>query len=489
MPSHSLTELLWHGILFLSLSLFPAFSSGSIGPSCSGDFPSVIRAEMSDNLWASNSTLAQQRGIFLWVGQQNWDTAHNNQTQPYPMLTVLSTFYNETYISTTSDGSQDLPCPNSYTYNSDWSFSTPLSDEPDYYTYTTSMTCPGFYDLSTSVPLYYQSSANFTGSPESSPIAKSLASISPKYAPSLLSLVEPQHYLDSSSSTQPMSINAFYDNAQTVYGLVSSHTNQLLGLGLNSTVLTSLYNTGWIASRSLGLYYGVPQSSSDDSSTVRNGTVILGGYSTSRLLGNFSTETYPIGKFTLPKQCPWEISVSSVSVGSRTLISNPFTACIEPSELFLALPHSSYTGSLPSSSANYTITLSNGLVVEIPSDLANTRELTDEDMNSPILGVPFLSQVYLWADYQTRELYTGLANHTDAYLVGSEDIQCVEHGSDVGDLGWAVGSSSQDGGSATSSAVGSMATGSKSAGVQGRVDGTVALGCILGTMIGMASIL
>jgi hypothetical protein len=286
-----------------------------------------------------------------------------------------------------------------------------------------------------------------------------------------------------------MSINAFYDNAQTVYGLVSSHTNQLLGLGLNSTALTSLYNTGWIASRSLGLYYGVPQSSSDDSSTVRNGTVILGGYSNSRLLGNFSTETYTIGKFMLPKQCPWEVSVSSVSVGSTTLISTPFKACIEPSELFLALPPASYTGSLPSSSANYTITLSNGLVVEIPSDLANTRELTDEDMNSPILGVPFLTQVYLWADYQTRELYTGLANHTDAYLVGSEDIQCVEHGSDVGDLGWAVGSSSQDGGSATSSALGSMATGSKSVGVKGRVDGTVALGCVLGMMVGMASIL
>lgn len=41
---------------------------------------------MSDNLWSSNSTLAQQRGLFLWVGEQNWDTAHNNQTQPYPLL-------------------------------------------------------------------------------------------------------------------------------------------------------------------------------------------------------------------------------------------------------------------------------------------------------------------------------------------------------------------------------------------------------------------
>jgi len=489
MPSLSLTESLRHGFLLLSLSLFPQFSSGSIGSSCSGDFPSVIRAEMSDNLWAANSTLAQQRGIFLWVGQQNWDTARNNQTQPYPMLTVLSTLYNETYISTTSDGSQDLPCPNSYTYNSDWSFDTPFSDEPDYYTYTTSMTCPGFYDLSTSVPLYYQTTSNFTGSPESGPVTKSLAPISPKYVPSLLSLVEPQHYLDSPSSPQPMSINTFYDNALTVYGLVSSHTNQVLGLGLNSTVIASLYNTGWIASRSLGLYYGIPQSSNDDSSSIRNGTVIFGGYSTSRLLGNFSTDTYPIGKFTLPKQCPWEVSVSSVSVGSATLISTPFKACIEPSELYLALPAASFIGSPPNIPANYTVKLSNGLVIDIPPELASTRELTDEDMNSPILGVPFLSQVYLWADYQTRELYTGLANHTDAYLVGSEEIQCVEHDSDVGDLGWAVGSSSQSGGSATSSAVGSQRTGTKSAGVRSGVDWAIALGCLLGAIMGMISML
>ncbi|KAH8800040.1 hypothetical protein F5882DRAFT_457745 [Hyaloscypha sp. PMI_1271] len=372
---------------------------------------------MSDNLWASNTTLAQQRGVFLWVGQQNWDTAHNNQTQPFPLLTVLSTLYNETYISTTADGSQDLPCPNSYTYNSDWTMESDYWEGSSYYTYNTSMTCHGFYDLSTS----------------------------PEY-------------------TNVFSVNGFYSNALSVYAFVPSHTNQLLGLGLNSTLLTSLYNAGWIASRSLGLYYGVPSPSE-----VRNGTLILGGYSTSRLLGNFSAQTYPIGKFTLPKQCPWEVSVSSVAVGGTPIISKPFTACIEPSELSLALPPVSFTGSLPSASANYTITLSNGLAVEIPPDLANTRELTAEDMDSPTLGVPFLSQVYLWADYQTRELHTGLANHSDAYLVGREEIQCVDHGSELGDLGWAVGSSSDVTGTATSR-VGKSTGTAKSAGVRRGLD-------------------
>jgi hypothetical protein len=431
---------------------------------------------MSDNLWASNSTLAQQRGVFLWVGQQNWDKAHNNQTQPFPLLTVLSTLYNETYISTTADGSQDLPCPNSYTYNSDWTMESDYWEGSSYYTYNTSMTCHGFYDLSTSVPLYYETPSNFTGSPESGPATSSLSPLSPKYAPQLLSLVEPEHFLQP-EYTNVFSVNGFYSNALSVYGFVPSHTNQLLGLGLNSTLLTSLYNAGWIASRSLGLYYGVPSPSE-----VRNGTLILGGYSTSRLLGNFPAQTYPIGKFTLPKQCPWEVSVSSVAMGGTPIISKPFTACIEPSELSLALPPASLASSLPSASANYTITLSNGLVVEIPPDLANTRELTAEDMDSPTLGVPFLSQVYLWADYQTRELHTGLANHSDAYLVGREEIQCVDHGSELGDLGWAVGSSSDVTGTTTSS-VGKSTGTAKSAGVRRGLDV-----CVIGGALGMVGI-
>jgi hypothetical protein len=417
---------------------------------------------MSDNLWSSNSTLAQQRGVFLWVGQQNWDTAHNNQTQQFPLLTVLSTLYNETYISTTSDGSQDQACPNSYTYNSDWTMDSDYWKGSSYYTYSTSMTCHGYYDLSTSAPVYYQTASNFTGSPESQLITNSQSSSSPKYAQSYLTLVEPEHYFERSSSTSPITVNGFYSNARTVYGFVPSHTNQFLGIGLNSTILASLYNTGWIASRSLGLYYGVPSSSASE---VRNGTLILGGYSKSRLLGNFSSQTYPIGKFTLPRLCPWEVSVSSVSVGDTTIISTPFTACIEPSELSLALPTASFTGLPPSGSPSLTIMLSNGLTVSIPSELAKTRELTAEDMNSSILGVPFLSQVYLWADYQERALHTGLANHTDAYLVGREDIQCVEHAGDVGNLGFAVGSSGEVTGIVTSSAGTSTGT-AKSAGVR-----------------------
>jgi hypothetical protein len=104
------------------------------------------------------------------------------------------------------------------------------------------------------------------------------------------------------------------------------------------------------------------------------------------------------------------------------------------------------------------------------------RKLTAEDMNAPILGVPFLSQVYLFADYQARLLYTGLADHGDAYLVGREEIQCVEHSREVGDLGWAQGAS----GTPTSSVAGSKTTGTKNDGMRKGVDRRTVVACIIG---------
>ncbi len=83
-------------------------------------------------------------------------------------------------------------------------------------------------------------------------------------------------------------------------------------------------------------------------------------------------------------------------------------------------------------------------------------------------------------------MYTGLANHTDVYLVRDDDIQCVEHTSDVGDVGWAVGSQgSTVSGTVTSSAAGSQETGKKSAAVRGEVHGVVVVGFVLGSVLGL----
>jgi hypothetical protein len=66
----------------------------------------------------------------------------------------------------------------------------------------------------------------------------------------------------------------------------------------------------------------------------------------------------------------------------------------------------------------------------------------EEDADqSPILGIPFLSQVYLYADYQEKTLSTGLANNTLKYPTTPDQLQCIEHANSTNDLGWAIGSS------------------------------------------------
>jgi hypothetical protein len=203
-----------------------------------------------------------------------------------------------------------------------------------YYTYNPSMTCHGYYDLTTSVPLNYQNTSSFIGSPESASVTTSLSSLSPKYATTSLTLVELETYLNSGQST-PTTINSFYETS-TLYGFLSSHASQVLGLGLNSTFLSILYNRGFMASRSMGVYYGIPSS---DPSALRNGSLILGGYSTSRLLGNFSSQSYQIGAFTPPKACPWEVDVSSVSLDSTTILSTPLQLASSPPKSRSPFPH------------------------------------------------------------------------------------------------------------------------------------------------------
>jgi hypothetical protein len=67
----------------------------------------------------------------------------------------------------------------------------------------------------------------------------------------------------------------------------------------------------------------------------------------------------------------------------------------------------------------------------------------------------------LFADYQERELYTGLANHTNAYLVGRKVIQCVERANGTGDLGFAVASSTSTGSGAQSTGAGKKNAGER----------------------------
>ena len=287
-----------------------------------------------------------------------------------------------------------------------------------------------------------------------------------------MQLVLPETYIPSGASS-PGTTVGHYGTGNQIFGFVDQHEEQVLGLELNSTFLNALYDGGYIASRSVGLYYGVPATVSSD--LERNGSMVLGGYSTSRLQGNFSSQTYPIGAWKLPRHCLWEIDISKITSGSEAATAQ-FPACIEPSELSLVLPATIYSQlSSSGNSSDLTIALSNGLIATIPSSLVPMRAVTDADQ-SPILGAPFLSQFYIYADYQDKTLSVGLANNTVSILVGGDTLQCVEHSNSTGDLGWAVGSPVDLTSSSTSTTSGSRSTSTgKSSGAAGRLEGGMRL--------------
>ncbi|KAH8820273.1 hypothetical protein F5884DRAFT_763369 [Xylogone sp. PMI_703] len=411
-----------HFISVVTVLVFslPRSSRGWLSGHCSGDFidiPDVLRIGLMPNIWASNQSLTALLGFPLWLGEIS-----------YPVLPVLSTLHNNTYISTSSAGSRDEPCPPTYTYAGGSYFPN--------YTYGPEMICHDYYNF-TLPPLFTSDSPNFTGSPEDLSVASSLRSASARYGLLGSRLVTPYISLQSPPGVGSITSNSYYSMAPQVFGFVSRHEDQVLGLGLNSTLLNTLYSGGYIASRSVGLWYGIPSS---DPNIARNGSIVFGGYSASRLLGGFANQTYPIGAWQLPRHCLWEIKVARVSSGPTVISSNEFGACVEPSEPSLVLPSALYNQlSSDSSSSDVGIKLSNGLNITIPSSLISIRPVTDDDQ-SPILGIPFLSQVLLFADYQERTLSIGLANNTQPLLIGSDNVVCVEHSNTTGYLGWAVGS-------------------------------------------------
>ncbi|PVH84938.1 hypothetical protein DL98DRAFT_511883 [Cadophora sp. DSE1049] len=473
MPPHSFNRLHFKdAILLLSLA-FPALSTAR-GPGVCDDptFGSdILRFELSPNPWTLNSSLSSQRGTYLWIGVQYEGGSQKPPGQPYPLVAALSTAYNQTYIATTSTGSKDTPCPNSYTYDENYD-STSWDNE---YTFNTSFTCHGYYDLETSAPIYFETSSNFTGSPENALTTAAVKAADVKYGTAYTNLVLPQHYYSSNVQGRIFSSIAHYDsfgsNATAgkgaMLGFVDTSEQQVLGLGLNSTFMKYFYESGRTASRSIGLYYGVPAGAG--SGLERNGTMILGGYSKSRVQGDLLEETYPVGAFKLARQCPWEVDVASMAVSGQEISKSSFMACVEPHEAALVLPQPVYQGLQGSDSADVTITLSNGLNITIPSTLVSFREESDAD-KSPILGAPFLSQVYVFADYQAKTLSVGLANNTMAYTEGPDELQCVSHNITDGDLGWAIGSQAAYEASKTSSSSPSAtatAEGKKNAGVRG----------------------
>lgn len=482
MPSHSFLKTLHKTAIFLSVfSLLPSPTTAWLNGSCTSDpsFPDILRFELSPNAWSDNTTLQSQRGVFLWVGQQNWYMPSLNlYPVNYPLLTILSTSHNGTYISTSVTGSQAAPCPNSYTGISNFNYSDSAPWDDGFSSFNSSYSCLGYYNFETdnqtsqySTRIIYENDKNFTGSPETSAIASELVNENVQHGLISTGLVLPQSWSSSGNLSAPavtrMTTIGHYGIGSQLLGFVDDHTDQVFGLGFNSTLINSLYENGYISSRSVGLHYGMPETEETKGVNGTYGSMVLGGYSSSRLQnGVFVGDNYTVGEFKLPRGCPWEVDVSSISSGTQSS-SQGFTACVDPSELQLVLPSSLYTQVSTVSSSDLTITLTNNLTVTIPSNMVSIRSVSDEDQ-SPILGAPWLSLVYLFVDYQERTLSVGLADNTSPLLKDYDVLECIEHDQEMGDLGWAVTNGIKNGGAtSTTSTGGSKETGKNGAGREG----------------------
>ena len=400
----------------------------------------IKRIELNTNQWTTDSARQKERGIFVWVGEE-WDYRTNFSLPAYPIFTSLSTTFNDTYISTKPNGSKAAPCPNSYSYAKDGD----TDKFSEMYTFNTSMSCEGYYDLTRNRQDTQMLDADQSiGSPEDAAAKNGQWNGKAKYGRKAVEFVMPHHYAYENVKGGSGSANAFSSYGSYEFGYVEENKGQVFGLGFNSSILNRMYGSAGVASRTVGLHYGIPAVNGDDDQ-VRNGTLVLGGYQKGRLLGDFAKPPFPIGKWSLDQKCPWEVSISSISTSSSNS-NQPFTACIELNEPSLVLPADliktlSLSTSSSTSDSNLTLTLSNDLKVSIPPSLLNVREMDKDKDKSPILGVPFLTQILLFADYQTRELNIGLADNGPKLLGWDDDLECVEHPQEMGDLGLAVTSS------------------------------------------------
>ena len=214
-----------------------------------------------------------------------------------------------------------------------------------------------------------------------------------------------------------------------------------MGLGLNSTLLSHLFDNQLIASRSFGLYMGTGY---EQSNGVVNGSLTLGGYDSGRFEGDVYNHTIA-QPHAAAANSPFLVSVQQMTLtdqsgGNQTdLLISAFDAYITTSQYHLNLPanvlqeFSSATGATPSNdelsvlrlpgnfNSKLTITLASGLTVTYDADwLRNvsnnspisTIAMKDDSTNGTInlLGSAFLTSVYFMVNYDSTPPAFHLAN-------------------------------------------------------------------------------
>lgn len=231
----------------------------------------------------------------------------------------------------------------------------------------------------------------------------------------------------------------------------TSSNRSSLGLGINSSVISSLVRANVAPSPELGLFYG-----SRSIQYPSNGEMVIGGYNSGLVNGTFSN--FSLGSSYLDQPCPLQVLLKDVVVttsnGTRTsIMPDPgarVPACVNPVENAFQFTPAMYkvwagltqhpSNPPPDGSKNFTdqtyplanealideliITLEGGYKVTIPHfelvtlergvnaqglyDVINSSRIqaavtsNGGRFNFPVLGGVFLSQNYLKVDYSHK---------------------------------------------------------------------------------------
>lgn len=221
-----------------------------------------------------------------------------------------------------------------------------------------------------------------------------------------------------------------------------------LGLGANSTFLETAWESDQAPSKAVGMWIG-----SESQSDPHNGLVVIGGYDSSRIEGDFT-------EFEYENLCPacvhvesmtfdWEgdsTSLMDEDAGDMKVLLNPYwhDLLVGPSmfKRFMDVTNGTYTLGLgihwrteETPLGNITITLRGGYKTVIPPEVffrfargyredgsfeilgdellvASMSNFSDETL-MPHWGIPFMTMNYLLIDHQNEEFKMAAARQGD----------------------------------------------------------------------------
>jgi hypothetical protein len=175
-----------------------------------------------------------------------------------------------------------------------------------------------------------------------------------------------------------------------IWSNLTATNRSALGLGIRSSVLSSLLDVGVIPSTEIGLYFGSRSVERPD-----NGELVIGGYNPDRVAGKF--KDFPVGaNYGVGEPCPLQVLLKDVLVTndngvSQSIMSDSGSrvpACINPAENSFT-----FTKAMYNSWANVTQKPSN-------PPLDGSKNYTDQTY--PLNSEPYMKElvIVLEGDYR-----------------------------------------------------------------------------------------